>query len=220
MLTPLLGTGSAAGAIIVLTIAIRLILTPFGFAQVRAEQHRLRLAPQVRDLKRRYQHNRQKLQQEITKLYTTAGTSPLAGCLPTLAKAPVFTVVYGLFLTDDIHGRPNDLLEAPLAGVPLGLRFADAAGTPDMMIFALLIILLGVVAWASVRLATAAQAASPDMPGGAVVRYLPYATMLIAGIVPLAAGLYLLTTTAWTAMERALFRRFLTGSVMVKTTRP
>jgi YidC/Oxa1 family membrane protein insertase len=39
------------------------------------------------------------------------------------------------------------------------------------------------------------------------MRILPFATVAFAALVPLAAGLYLLTTTAWAAAERALFTR-------------
>jgi len=42
---------------------------------------------------------------------------------------------------------------------------------------------------------------------GALTRVLPYSTLAIAAFVPLAAGIYLLTTTSWTAAERAVLRR-------------
>jgi YidC/Oxa1 family membrane protein insertase len=42
---------------------------------------------------------------------------------------------------------------------------------------------------------------------GWVTRAMPYATLAVAAIMPLAAGLYLLTTTAWAAAERAVFGR-------------
>jgi YidC/Oxa1 family membrane protein insertase len=45
------------------------------------------------------------------------------------------------------------------------------------------------------------------MPGGRLLRLLPYGTILIAAFLPLAASLYLLTTNAWTAAERAWLRR-------------
>jgi YidC/Oxa1 family membrane protein insertase len=51
------------------------------------------------------------------------------------------------------------------------------------------------------------RAAQPATPGGAIgwlVRALPYTTLVIAAVMPLAAGLYLLTTTAWAAAERAV----------------
>jgi YidC/Oxa1 family membrane protein insertase len=51
------------------------------------------------------------------------------------------------------------------------------------------------------------RVAQPATPGGAagwLVRALPYTTLVIAAVMPLAAGLYLLTTTAWAAAERAV----------------
>jgi YidC/Oxa1 family membrane protein insertase len=61
----------------------------------------------------------------------------------------------------------------------------------------------------------AVQPGKTDRPGGAaqaaalgwLTRVLPYLTIVIAAVVPLAAGIYLLTTTAWTTAERALLRR-------------
>jgi hypothetical protein len=49
---------------------------------------------------------------------------------------------------------------------------------------------------------------------GWLTRLLPYTTVVIAAIVPLAAGIYLLTTTAWTTAERALLRRRILPSGM------
>jgi YidC/Oxa1 family membrane protein insertase len=46
----------------------------------------------------------------------------------------------------------------------------------------------------------------PQVPGGALVKALPYLTVVIAAFAPLAAGLYLITSTAWSLAERALWR--------------
>jgi YidC/Oxa1 family membrane protein insertase len=43
----------------------------------------------------------------------------------------------------------------------------------------------------------------------ALGRVLPYFTVVVAAFVPLAAGVYLLTTTAWTLAERAFVQRAL-----------
>ena len=58
--------------------------------------------------------------------------------------------------------------------------------------------------------APARQQGAPAQQQGAVgflMRMLPFATVAFAALVPLAAGLYLLTTTAWAAAERAVFNR-------------
>jgi YidC/Oxa1 family membrane protein insertase len=51
---------------------------------------------------------------------------------------------------------------------------------------------------------TAQQA---DAPGGALIRVLPYLTVVIAAFVPLAAGIYLIVSTGWTLAERSFFWR-------------
>ena len=59
--------------------------------------------------------------------------------------------------------------------------------------------------------ATRAPATPASVPGGRAVSFvtwvIPFASLVTAAIVPLAAGLYLLTTTAWTLAERTVLRR-------------
>jgi YidC/Oxa1 family membrane protein insertase len=47
----------------------------------------------------------------------------------------------------------------------------------------------------------------PSARTARIAPYLSFGTALFAMIMPLAAGLYLLTTTAWTAAERWLLHR-------------
>lgn len=204
VLTPLLGPASAAAAIIALTVIVRILLLPLGYAQARGEHVRARLLPKVQELQRKYRHDRERLHRELTELYRREGTSPLAGCMPALAQAPVFIVLYGLFLTPEIGGEPNVLLTDTLAGVPLGARVLELAATTDLLVFAVLFVLLTLVAFAARRLTPAPPG---GMPGAGLVRLLPFGTVLVAALVPLAAGVYLVTTTAWTVAERTFLRR-------------
>jgi YidC/Oxa1 family membrane protein insertase len=59
--------------------------------------------------------------------------------------------------------------------------------------------------------ATHAPAKHASVPGGRAISFvtwiIPFASLITAAIVPLAAGLYLLTTTAWTLAERTVLRR-------------
>jgi len=52
------------------------------------------------------------------------------------------------------------------------------------------------------------------------MRILPFATVAFAALVPLAAGLYLLTTTAWAAAERAVFNRLAPAPPAPTTSKP
>ncbi|MEV4626137.1 membrane protein insertase YidC [Micromonospora sp. NPDC049523] len=216
---PLAGTAATAAAVVLFTIAVRLLIAPLTWAQVRGERRRAELAPQIRELQRRHGKDRARLQQELVTLHREAGASPVAGCLPGLLQVPFFVVMYHLFTNagpDD--GGPGMLAER-LAGVPLGHHVADGLGGAAGPLFGVLLVLLLVLAWWTSRrmrrdAAVAAanqQPAAAELPGAAVLTrllpLLPYGTVLAALVLPLAAVLYLVTTTAWTALERAVLRR-------------
>ncbi len=213
LLSPLTGGASAAIAIVVLTVLVRGALVPVGISQVKAEWNRRRLAPRLQALQRRYTKNPQLLQQKTLELYREEKASPFAGMLPALAQAPVLSFVYALFVRSSVDGHANALLGQHLFGVPLGTSFVHLAGSaaawPGILVYLVLFALLGVTAWATRRttLRLALPQAGP-LPGLThALSWLPFITIVFAAIVPLAATLYLTTTTAWTLGERALLRR-------------
>ncbi|MBB6173968.1 YidC/Oxa1 family membrane protein insertase [Nocardiopsis mwathae] len=220
VLTPLAGAAGAAAAIVCLTAIVRVAVLPLSVAQVRGEKARARLAPRLLALREKHAENPQRLVAEQQRVYTEEGTSPLAGCLPMLAQMPVFIVLYGLFTSATISGAPNGLLTHTLGGVPLGATLGDvlAVGSgPQSAVFAVLLVVLTGVAWASRRwlalpaLTASAASGAPVLPGAQAMSYLSFGTVAIAAFVPLAAGLYLATTTAWTVAERLALRHLITG---------
>jgi YidC/Oxa1 family membrane protein insertase len=216
---PLLGGLAVAVAIIVFTMAVRLLVLPLSYYAFRGEKARARLAPQVQELQRRHARQPERLQRELTVLYRAEGTGMFAGCLPALLQIPFFSVVYRLFLSRRVGGGPNTLLTHDLLGAPLSSHWFSAPGPFSAQggVFAILFVLLCVVAVFSVRAARrAAPVGGAASPGGAaqagwmmaaLVRFMPFGTVLMAAVLPLAAGLYLLTTTAWTVTERTVLRR-------------
>lgn len=195
--------GSAALAIVIFTIAVRIALLPLARRAARAGRERQRLAPQVAELRKRHPDDPATLYRETAALHKAEGTSTFAGFGATLLQLPVFSVVYRLFLSPSIGGHANLLLAQSLFGTRLGTRFLGVAFGLHGLVFLGLFALIALVAWWSGR-------RIPEVPEGRLgtsLRLLPYGTVLFAGYVPLAAGLYLLTTTAWTAGERAVLWR-------------
>src|ERR671917_1668377 len=74
-------------AIILLTIAVRVVLLPLSIKQVRSMREMQRIQPEIKRLQAKYKGDRQKLNEETMKLYKEHGVNPLAGCLPLLAQA-------------------------------------------------------------------------------------------------------------------------------------
>ncbi|UZJ31228.1 YidC/Oxa1 family membrane protein insertase [Streptomyces endophytica] len=215
VLDPLFGGAAVAVTIVLCTLAVRAALHPLARAAARGEKARAALAPQLAALQRKHKNDPERLQKAMADLYARTGASPLAGCLPMLLQLPVFFVMYHLFST-----RGSGLLDHTLLGAPLGGRWSEALadggpfGPQGLVYLALFVLVAAVATWNYRRArATRAQAPAPDraLPGTAsmakLMPLLSYGTLITVAVVPLAAGLYMVTTTTWTACERALLQR-------------
>jgi YidC/Oxa1 family membrane protein insertase len=229
VLAPLLGGLAAAAAIIACTMLVRLALLPLSYYAFRGERVRARLQPRVQELQRRHAKDPERLQRELSALYKAESSSMFAGCLPLLLQIPFFSLMYRLFLSRSVAGGPNSLLAHRLLAAPLGSQWLSGAGpiSAQGAVFGIVFVLLAVVAVLGIRAArqpagggaagggaaggaqamTATSAA--DRVVGLVSRAMPFGSLVMAAIVPLAAGLYLLTSAAWTLAERAVLRRCL-----------
>jgi YidC/Oxa1 family membrane protein insertase len=81
-------------AIILLTVLVRLVLLPLTIRQTRSMQEMQKLQPKVKELQRKYKGNRQKLNEEMMKLYKEHQVNPLGGCLPLVLQLPVFFALF------------------------------------------------------------------------------------------------------------------------------
>jgi len=213
VLTPLAGGVAVAAAIIVFTIAVRLMVLPFSYYAMRGQITQARIAPQAQALRQRYAKQPERLTRELKSLYQENGTGMFAGCLPLLLQWPFLSVMYLLFRSTSIGGAPNALLAHYLFGARLGSHWLSGAGllSAHGAVFAALFLLLAGIGWLAVR-ASRRLTAPGAQPAGVpswVTSLVPYLTAVFAAFLPLAAGLYLLTTTAWTLFERSLLRRIL-----------
>ncbi|MGH3167945.1 MAG: YidC/Oxa1 family membrane protein insertase [Trebonia sp.] len=220
VLTPVLGGLAAAAGVVLLTIAVRLLVMPLSFRALRGQAAQARLAPRLQALRRRYARQPERLQREMTALYTREGTSMLAGIWPILVQWPLFSVLYLLFRATTVAGGPNTLLAHDFLGDSLGSRWLSAAGAFSIhgAVFLGVFAVLAAVCWFSARLAqrmgTTSLTAAPAGSGavGVLSKVLPYITVVIAAFAPLAAAIYLTTSAAWAVGEREVFRRRVTAS--------
>jgi len=229
LLTPVAGGLATAAAIVVFTMAVRLMLLPLSYRATRGLASQARLLPQVQALQKRHAGQPDRLQREVAALYRQEGTGQLAGCLPALLQLPFFSVMYQLFRSGTIGRRPNGLLGHRLVDATLGSHWLSGPGpfSAQGAVFLGLFALLAIVAWVAPRVARATRPAEDAGPAGqapaltrGLTRVLPFATLVVAAVMPLATGLYLLTTTTWTVAERAIIARIGRSSEPAPDTRP
>ena len=115
-------THSYGGAIILLTSAIMVLLTPLTLKGTRSMIAMQRLQPEMKKLQNRYKDDRQKLNEEMLKFYKEHNINPVGGCLPLLIQMPVFFVLYQVLI---------GLTRRAPYGDSMGRAFGLAGADPD-----------------------------------------------------------------------------------------
>ncbi|MFD7768818.1 YidC/Oxa1 family membrane protein insertase [Streptomyces sp. NPDC059787] len=223
LLRPLFGVSAAAAAIVLFTAFVRLLVHPLSRAAARGQKARAALQPRIAELRRKHGRDPEKLQRAVLELHAREKVSPLSGCLPSLLQLPAFFLLYHLFSSETIGGRANELLGHRLFEAPLGGRWADALGDGGVfggpgLVYVGLFAVVTVVAWFGYRLSRRMMAVNSvtagegeQVPGlGAVTKVMPFMsffTLVTVAVMPLAAALYMVTSTTWSVVERAVLYR-------------
>lgn len=93
-LTQNIGFPSYALAIVILGVIVRILLLPLSIMQMKSTIGMSEIQPEIRELQTKYGNNREKLSEEMGKLYKEYDVRPAAGCLPLLIQMPI---LYALF---------------------------------------------------------------------------------------------------------------------------
>lgn len=91
-------------AIVLLTIAIKLILHPLTRKQLGSMKAMQALAPQMEVLRRKYKEDPKQLNVEVMNLYRAHKVNPLGGCLPLLLQLPVLYALFALLRKPGLFG--------------------------------------------------------------------------------------------------------------------
>ena len=87
-------TNSYTIAIAMIAAVVMAITTPLTLKSTKGMLEMQKLAPEMRKLQNEYRNDRTKLNEEMMKLYQEHKVNPMASCLPLLAQAPVFYVMF------------------------------------------------------------------------------------------------------------------------------
>jgi YidC/Oxa1 family membrane protein insertase len=111
-------------AIILLTITVMLVLFPLTAKSARSMLAMQRLQPEIKKLQAKHKGDRQKLNEEMMKLYQENKVNPLGGCLPLVVQFPVFiSLFHVLRSTAATVPMGSQLYKDILAAKPNGLTF-------------------------------------------------------------------------------------------------
>ena len=215
--------GESSGAawvlsIIGLTLVIRAALIPLFVKQIKSSRNMQLLQPKVKELQKKYGHDRERLAQETMKLYKDTGTNPLASCLPILLQMPIFLALFRLIDQAAKHPEePRGLLTADLSSkfanaTLFGAKISDSFTSTDDGSVRILAAVL-VVAMTATTFLTQRQLMSKNMPADAMTgQYAQQQKMLlyvlpvvfaVGGIAfPIGVLFYWTTSNLWTMAQQ------------------
>ncbi|MDR0631273.1 MAG: membrane protein insertase YidC [Holosporales bacterium] len=124
--------GNLALAILILTILSKVVLFPTSMASQRSMMKMRDLQPKVTALKKRYNDDKVRLQQELLLLYRREKVSPISGFLPLLIQMPIFFCLYKVFS-----------INIEMRHAPLGLWISDLSAPDPTSLFNL----FGLIPW-------------------------------------------------------------------------
>src|SRR5687768_14630068 len=211
--------GEASGiawvlSIIGLTLVVRIALIPLFVKQIKSSRNMQLIQPKVKELQKKYGHDRERLTQETMKLYKDSGTNPFASCLPILVQMPIFLALFRLidqaakhpevergFMTEKLNTQFGD-------ATFLSAKISDTFMSTDLLSVRVLAALL-VVAMTVTTFLTQRQLMSKNMPADALTG--PYAqqqkmllyvlplVFAVGGIAfPIGVLFYWTTSNLWT----------------------
>ena len=191
-------------AIVALTAVIKLILWPFAGKSLKSQKAMQNIQPKIDELKKKYKNQKEKMTQEMMRLYKEEKVNPFSSCLPLLIQFPFLIAVFQVFRTGLINNGQLDLLY-PFIGNP-GFINPISFGLVDLSQKNLYLAVLAGLAqfWQAKMMMTQKPAvkgaASKDENMMAtmnkqMVYFMPIITVVIGMSLPGGLMLYWLTTT-------------------------
>lgn len=197
-------------AIMLLTLAIRLLMFPIAQKQFTSMAAMRVVQPKMKALQDKYKDDKPRLQQAMMELYKTEKINPLAGCLPILIQIPIFFALYKcLMLVVEMRHQPFALwikdLSAPDPATFLNLFGYLDFTPPSLLAVGVLALLLGVTMWVQFKL----NPPPTDPIQAQMFAIMPWILMFV--MAPFAAGLllYWITNNILTiGQQKLLYARY------------
>ncbi len=204
-------------SIVGLTIVIRTLLIPLFVKQIKNSRNLQLLQPKVKELQKKYGHDRERLTQETMKPYKDTGTNPLASCRPLLLQMPIFLALFrtlngaahnkgvGFFEQDRFTPLVNTLAQGKIFGaVKISDSFTSADSWHVQLVAGVLVALMTITTFTTQR-----QLMRKNMPESAltgqyaqqqkILLYVLPVVFAVGGIAfPVGVLLYWTTSNIWT----------------------
>lgn len=81
-------------ALVIFTIIVKTVLLPLSIKQTRSTMEMQKVQPLIQKIQKKYKNNKEKLNEELMKVYKEHNINPAGGCLPLLIQFPIIIGLY------------------------------------------------------------------------------------------------------------------------------
>ena len=99
--------GNYGISLIILTVIVKLVLYPLYAKQIKSTANMSDMSEKAKEIQNRYANDKEKMNEEMQKLYAEAGFNPMSGCLPMLIQFPIIMGLFAL-LRNPMKYMPSD----------------------------------------------------------------------------------------------------------------
>jgi YidC/Oxa1 family membrane protein insertase len=182
-----------AWSIVATTVAVRMLLVPLTIRQIHSTQALQKHAPQMKEIQKKYKHDKQKQNEELMKFYRENKINPAAACLPMLLQLPVFIALYYTLRHAKFTGHLGFLTFIP--------SISDHT-TSHWGGYVLLVVYVGSQMASSLFMMTTA-----DKTQRTLFMIMPLVFVFVIARFPAGLVLYWVTTNLWTVGQGLITRR-------------
>lgn len=218
-------------AIILLTLAVRMLLLPLSIKQTRSMREMQVIQPEIKRIQAKHKGDRTKMNEEMMALYKEHGVNPFGGCAPLLLQFPVLIALFYVIKSplnymDEGSLLAGNLMERALdVNTFLGIRLdcypsqvfgsrasetipdvACGSGVVSFLPYLGLILFMGFTTFYQQK-----QVQAQRQPGDAqmaqmqmFLKIMPFMLMLFAFNFPTGVVIYWVTTNVWTILQQRI----------------
>ncbi len=198
-------------AIILLTLAVRLITLPLSMKQLASTRVMQKLAPEQKRLQEKYKDDKDKLNKELMELYREHNYNPLSGCLPLLIQFPILIAVFGVLRQPEIMSNAIPDFSPLFVGlIDLNQSFQgllkEGSGFATYFLYALIPLLSGLTTYLQTK-QTAAGQPQGSAGMGSMTLMMPLLIIIFSYSLPQGLPLYWLTGNIFSIAQHYLYNR-------------
>lgn len=94
LLYNLIPSGGLGLAIILMTIVVKLAVTPLTYRSLKAQKELQEIQPKVTEIREKYKDNQEELAKQLMAVYKEHNVNPFASCLPMIVQLVIFIALY------------------------------------------------------------------------------------------------------------------------------